>query len=255
MTKLPLGLAALATAAVLALGGCASKTPATVRASTPPASDLPVKPMEPARADAAAQHAPGWSPTQMTASARYVRINGPLPEAKGALNFLANEAGLKDGTVVLTAVQADAALKELMRVTGQEVQSAPPVTVALTKIAKFDLTENMAKSSEETPGVKIVVGGVEHFFTPRAVGVLLRIVPQAITGSAIQIDAEVQETTFEGFVEYGNQTVSIPAKSNPSGDVAESTTAKVPAGFYQPIFSTHSTELKLNVPVGSVAVL
>lgn len=218
-----------------ALAGCSSAPAVRVQAGLPPSEtvNLPER--------------------QVEVSAKYVRMAGTaLPEAKGALAFLADEAGLQAGTVLLTREQAQAAQRALCNLVGTELRSTAPETVTSGSPTKMNFNESLATG--EPSSVKITIGGNEQEFRVRYVGVSLEITPQVLADGVIQMSALVDVTNYEGCVEYGGGEVAIPSTSaDPAG--AEKTVVKVPSGFYQPIFSTHSLRSDVRIPVGRVIVL
>jgi len=148
-----------------------------------------------------------------------------MPEATGALAFLADEAGLKAGTVVLTKAEADDALLALTRVTGGDSATSETVTVPSSgRFARLAFTRFFSRDKISQSQVRISVGGVEQTFEARNEGVDLMVWPEVTANGALQVKAETRQTTFEGFVEYMGDS----AKEN----------VKVPSGFYQPIFAT-----------------
>ena len=246
MTKLPLGLAALM-AAALALEGCASKPAAVV--VPPPASDFPVKPAE-VKSDAVVSHPPGWSATQVTASARYVRISGAMPEAKGALAFLADEAALRAGTLALTNAQSDAALAKLAQFTKREPLSTLAATVASGNAVRVKGRVSQAVNGKEEPGV--MINGVT--MTRRNdEDIELAISPNVSAAGMIRMEVEMQTTSFDGFIEYGDKLVTVAPGGE--GGNPPPTTVRIPKGFYQPIFSTQSVKAEVQMDSGAVIVL
>jgi hypothetical protein len=237
MTKLPLGLALLL-AASFAVEGCASKP--AVAVAPPPASDFPVKPAE-TKSDAVAERPPGWSATQVTASARYVRISRAMPEAKGALAFLADEAALRAGTLTLTKAQADEALVELTRLTKQDVWSTPTVTVAEGNRARISITSGIG---EVAP---LEING--QVFTPKPdVTLDVDVFSPKNSAGLLHLGIEVVVTTLDRFVEYYAKPVEVT-------DATGAQLVKVPTGVYQPLFSTNSTKAEGRFAPGSVVVL
>jgi len=78
------------------------------------------------------------------------------------------------------------------------------------------------------------------------VGVELKVTPTVEEDDySISLDLNPKVTEFEGFVEYGGQSVAI------SGG----TTVTVPSGFYQPIFSTREVTTKVMVWDGATLVM
>jgi len=193
--------------------------------------------------------------TQVEVSARYVRIPGALPEAKGALAFLADGAGLKAGAVVLTKKEAEAAIKKLVKVTKQEVRSTPRVAVLAGEQAKMMIeAPHLVNGREELPGISTGAGPLKSSpdFT-----VELSVSPQVAVNGVMRVGLKMEVTTLESFMEYGGVTVTIPAAA--SGISAEGHTAPVtvtvPKGFYMPVFSTHALKSEVRIAERGVVVL
>jgi general secretion pathway protein D len=161
---------------------------------------------------------------------------------------------LRAGTIALSKAQVESALKELSRVTKNDVQSTPTVTVADGNPAKISFGTRPFSESEDN-GVKVSVGGVEQVFRAREVGVSLEFTPHVLADGAVQVDVDIEVIAFEGFVEYGGTQAVVPTKTGLSGEVLESITVKVPTGFYQPIFSNSSVRRELRISKGAVIVL
>ena len=142
----------------------------------------------------------------------------------------------------------DFAIEAISRKTGSDLMSAPKVTVLSGKRAEIVVGQELrypesygdieSTVSQSTGGgltgggssaISITAGTPEDFVT-RNVGVELSVTPNVENDDTISLILEPKVTEFEGFVEYGGPSVAI------AGD----TTVTVPAGFYQPIFSTHA---------------
>ncbi|CAM3040827.1 hypothetical protein RAHE111665_12505 [Rariglobus hedericola] len=222
--------------ATFALEGCATKP--SVAVMPPPAADFPVK----------VENITPRVPLQVTAAAQYVRITGAAPAAKGVLAFLGDEKGLRSGTIVLTRKQADAALEELVKVSGQEVKLLPTVTVAAGNAARMVIGPKLDGSDSEVPSVSI---NGQPFSARRDLSVELAISPGVSSDGLIQMSVDAQVTLFEGFVEYGDKTVTLLLGEK----LGTPTEVKIPKGFYQPIFSTLSAKAEVRLTSGSVVVL
>lgn len=215
---------------ICAAGGCASRT--DVRASS---NSSAVSPSEnPAGAD---------TYTQVTTSARYLRLADGLPEAEGPLKFLADQARLQGEGVALTPEQAEAALAALKVATKQDVLSTLAITVAEGNTARMGCTNRVDDGSgKRTGGVTVTVGGVEQEFWMREIGVSLMVAPRVLADGSIRLDAEIQQTSFSGFIEYGGKQVALGG----------GTTVNVPEGFYQPVFATYSARKDITLSSGGV---
>jgi general secretion pathway protein D len=73
----------------------------------------------------------------------------------------------------------------------------------------------------------------------------MRVTPNVESDDTISLRLEPKVTEFEGFVEYGGPSVAI------SGGLS----VTVPAGFYQPIFSTREIVTEVTVFDGATVVM
>lgn len=225
-----------------ALAGCALK-PATAVAPTP-AADFPVKP------DEGVSHPPGWAAAQVTASARYVRISGAIPEAKGALLFLTDEAALRAGTLTLTKAQADAALVELARITKREPMSTLAVTVTSGNAARMTGCVSQTVNGKEEPTV--LIRGIP-MTRQNDEDIELAVAPNVSAAGLIRMEVGIQATSCDGFIEYGDKLVTIAPGGE--GGIPPPTTVRMPKGFYQPVFSTRSVRADVQMDSDAVIVL
>jgi general secretion pathway protein D len=92
--------------------------------------------------------------------------------------------------------------------------------------------------------ISITAGTPEDFVT-RNVGVELAVTPNVENDDTISLVLEPKVTEFEGFVEYGGPSVAITG----------GTTVSVPAGFFQPIFSTREIATEVTVFDGATLVM
>ena len=153
----------------------------------------------------------------------------------------------------------DLKVNALARKTGSDLMSAPKVTVLSGKQAKIVVAqelrypesygdiESTVSSGGDAAGnaaVSITAGTPQDFIT-RNVGVEMTVTPTVGSDNTIGLRLSPRVTEFEGFVEYGGPSIAL------SGD----TTAVIPAGFYQPIFSTRSVETEVTILDGSTVVM
>lgn len=153
------------------------------------------------------------------------------------------------------------AIRALSRKTGSDLMSAPKVTVLSGKRATItvaqelrypesygDIDSQVSQASGSgaagTPGVTITAGTPRDFVT-RNIGVEMSVTPNVETNDTISLILEPRVTEFEGFVEYGGPSVAI----------ASGTTVTVPAGFFQPIFSTREITTEVTVFDGATIVM
>jgi len=155
----------------------------------------------------------------------------------------------------------DFAIRALARKTGSDLMSAPKVTVLSGKRASITVAqelrypesfgdiESTASSSGNDDGgggssISITAGTPQDFVT-RNIGVEMAVTPNVESDDTISLILEPRVTEFEGFVEYGGPSVAI------SGD----NSVTVPAGFFQPVFSTREISTEVTVFDGATVVM
>jgi general secretion pathway protein D len=168
---------------------------------------------------------------------------------------------------------ADVALqiRALSRKTGSDLMSAPKVTVLSGKRAEIvvaqelrypesygDIESTVSASNAGGNAISITAGTPEDFVV-RNIGVELAVTPNVENDDTISLILEPRVTEFEGFVEYGGPSVAVVGggSSLVDGDITagNNTTVTVPAGFYQPIFSTREVSTEVTVFDGATVVL
>lgn len=175
-----------------------------------------------------------------------------MPEAKGALAFLADETALRAGTLTLSQTQADAALAELVRITKRESQSTATVTVATGNTARIKLMGPQKERDPEASGSTISIKGMP-FGERGDLSVELVISSRESAGGIIQMYVEMEAVSCDGFIEYGDKLVTV-APGGVGGN-PPSTTVRMPKGFYQPIYSTQSVKAEVQMASSAVVVL
>jgi general secretion pathway protein D len=171
----------------------------------------------------------------------------------GAGNF-ANIAG------VIGGAQVDLVIRALERKTGNDLMSAPKVTVLSGKTAEIVVAQELRypqsygdieaqvgrgdSSGSGSAGVAITAGTPQDF-TVRNVGVTMSVTPAVEDDNSISLLLEPEVTEFEGFVEYGGTSVAI----------ASNTTVTVPSGFFQPIFSVRRVRTEVTIWDGATVVM
>lgn len=154
----------------------------------------------------------------------------------------------------------NAVVQALSRQTGSDLLSAPKVTVLSGNPATITVAQELryptsygevrsevgsSSRDSSSAGVTITAGTPQDFET-RKVGVELRVTPTVEEDDySISLDLNPKVTEFEGFVEYGGQSVAI----------SNDTTVTVPSGFYQPIFSTREVSTKVTLWDGATLVM
>ena len=161
-------------------------------------------------------------------------------------------------------VDVDFAIRALARKTGSDLMSAPKVTVLSGKRANITVAQELRypesygdiESTASTSGgggnnsggggssISITAGTPQDFVT-RNVGVEMSVTPNVENDDTISLILEPRVTEFEGFVEYGGPSVALES----------GTTVVVPAGFYQPIFSTREISTEVTIFDGATVVM
>ena len=188
-----------------------------------------------------------------------VYINPPnASETLGSIAFgtqgnFFSEFGFSSGDL-----EIDLEIKALARKSGSDLMSAPKVTVLSGKRANIVVAQELRypqsygdiESTVSSGGggggaaVSITAGTPQDFFT-RNVGVEMAVTPNVENDNTISLILEPRVTEFEGFVEYGGPSIAL------SG----STSAIVPAGFFQPIFSTREITTEVTIYDGATVVM
>jgi general secretion pathway protein D len=162
------------------------------------------------------------------------------------------------GTIGSVAVQAQ--LRALSRQQGVDLLSAPKVTVQSGTRATITVAQELrypqsygeiqsdvgsSGNGGGSAGVTITAGTPQDF-TSRNVGVELGVTPTVEDDKySITLELNPRVTEFEGFVEYGGQSIAISA----------GTTVTVPSGFYQPVFSSREINTKVTIWDGATLVM
>lgn len=164
-------------------------------------------------------------------------------------------------TGILGEFNVNAVIRALSQRSGTELLSAPkltvlsgnPATITVAQELRYPQSYGQVQSQVGTgsasgggsAGVTITAGTPQEF-TTRNVGVELRVTPTVEEDDySISLDLNPKVTEFEGFVEYGGQSVAV------SG----STTVTVPSGFYQPIFAIREVTTKVTIWDGATLVM
>jgi general secretion pathway protein D len=174
------------------------------------------------------------------------------------------------------------AIRALSRKAGTDLMSAPKVTVLSGKEATITVAQELrypesysdiesqvgssggggSNNNSNSGGSSIsITAGTPQDFTTRNVGVELSVTPSVEQDDTISLALNPRVTEFEGFVEYGGPSVAISGGS--SGGVingiltggTEATVVTVPAGFYQPIFSTREMSTEVTIYDGATLVM
>lgn len=188
--------------------------------------------------------------------------NNPIvntaPSLPGSALLGAASGNLFSGAAVLGDFDVSATIRALSQKSGTDLLSSPKVTVLSGNPANIVVAQEFrypqsygetqsTVSSSNTGGSAIsITAGTPQEFTSRNVGVELKVTPTVEEDDySISLDLSPKVTEFEGFVEYGGQSVAIGG----------STTVTVPSGFYQPIFSTREVTTRVTVWDGATLVM
>jgi len=206
-----------------------------------------------------------------------IRIQTPLqanpltfpntpPSLNSAIDVAANATSLFTATGwTVNGTDIDFALRALSRKTGTDLMSAPKVTVLSGKRASITVAQELRypesygdiESQVSSGGgggglggnagssISITAGTPQDFVT-RNVGVEMSVTPNVENDDTISLILEPRVTEFEGFVEYGGPSVALGV---------DGTVVTVPAGFYQPIFSTREMSTEVTIFDGATVVM
>jgi general secretion pathway protein D len=160
---------------------------------------------------------------------------------------------------VMDGLQVQGMLRALERQSGNDLLSAPKLTVLSGKTAEIVVAEEFrypesygdmnaevgrGDSSSGSAGVAITAGTPQSF-TTRNVGVEMEVTATVEEDNAISLRLRPKVTEFEGFVEYGGTSIAI----------ASDTTVTVPSGFYQPIFSVRRIDTEVTIWDGATVIM
>lgn len=160
---------------------------------------------------------------------------------------------------VIGEFDVDLLVRALSRKSGNDLMSAPKITVLSGKTAEIvvaqelrypesysDIEAQVGKgdSGSGSAGVAITAGTPQDF-TMRNIGVEMEVTPTVEDDNSISLRLEPKVTEFEGFVEYGGPSIAI----------ASGSTVKVPSGFYQPIFSVRRVRTEVTIWDGATVVM
>ena len=192
--------------------------------------------------------------------------SGSLSIPQGA-PVLPNHIDLAAGAVhpsaalsgVFGSLDVDLIVRALARRQGNDLLSAPKITVLSGKTAQIVVAQEMrypqsfsdisaqvgrGDSNAGSAGVAITAGTPQNFAV-RNVGVEMEVTPTVEDDNAISLVLEPRVTEFEGYVEHGGTSVAIAA----------GTTVTVPSGFYQPVFSVRRIRTEVTIWDGATVVM
>jgi len=187
------------------------------------------------------------------------RIGQGAPVLPITVDLAENAGDLLSLRKPLEHVDLEVIIRALERQSGNDLLSAPKVTVLSGKTAEIVVAEEfrypemygdtdaevgMGDSESGSAGVAITAG-TPRSFTTRNVGVEMEVTPTVENDNSISLLLKPKVTEFEGFVEYGGTSVAI----------ASDTTVTVPSGFYQPVFSIRKVQTEVTIWDGATVVM
>jgi general secretion pathway protein D len=192
----------------------------------------------------------------VAASSSVISNVAPTMPGSAALGDTASD--LISASAVLGDFDVTATIRALSQKSGTDLLSSPKVTVLSGNPANivvaqefrypqsYGETQSTVSSSNSGGSAISITAGTPQEFTTRNVGVELKVTPTVEEDDySISLDLSPKVTEFEGFVEYGGQSVAIGGE----------TTVTLPSGFYQPIFSTREVTTRVTVWDGATLVM
>jgi general secretion pathway protein D len=187
-------------------------------------------------------------------------INNP-PVIPGTNNLGLTASPLASISGILGEFDVNAVVRALSQKNGTELLSAPkltvlsgnPATITVAQELRYPQSYGQVQSQVGTgsasgggsAGVAITAGTPQEF-TMRNVGVELKVTPTVEEDNfSVSLDLNPKVTEFEGFVEYGGQSVAV----------AGGTTVTVPSGFFQPIFAVREVTTKVTIWDGATLIM
>ena len=181
------------------------------------------------------------------------------PTAVEGLDYGSEDSLFIDKAFAIDDIDIELEIKALARKTGSDLMSAPKVTVLSGKQAEITVAQELrfpqsygdiestvsSGGSGSSSSAVSITAGTPDDFTTRNVGVEMSVTPNVASDNTISLKLQPRVTEFEGFVEYGGPSIAL------SGE----TTAIVPAGFYQPIFSTREISTEVTIYDGATVVM
>lgn len=187
------------------------------------------------------------------------RIGQDAPVLPVTVDLAENAAEILSLSGSVNQMSLNVVLRALERQSGNDLLSAPKLTVLSGKTAQIIVAEEFrypekygdtnaevgrGDSNSGSAGVAITAGTPQSF-TTRNVGVEMEVTPTVEEDDSISLRLKPKVTEFEGFVEYGGTSVAI----------ASDTTVTVPSGFYQPIFSVREVNTEVTIWDGATVVM
>ncbi|MGF1482932.1 MAG: hypothetical protein ACFBZ8_01055 [Opitutales bacterium] len=205
----------------------------------------------------------GIASTNTTSVTDNTPIINQAPTFPGALNLAADTISSANVFGVVDDWNVNLVITALEQQAGTDLMSAPRLTVLSGKTAEIVVAQELrypesygdieAEVSQAGGGTLLggggtsvaITAGTPQDFTTRRIGVEMNVQPQVEGGDRISLRIEPTVTEFEGFVEYGGQSIAI------SG----TTTVTVPSGFFQPIFSVRQIRTEVTIFDGATVIM
>ncbi len=182
------------------------------------------------------------------------------PKIPNTIDLAADAGYVANISGVIGRADVEMLIRALERKSGNDLMSAPKVTVLSGKTAEITVAQELRypqsygdisaqvgrgdSSGSGSAGVAITAGTPMDFVV-RNVGVEMEVTPVVEDDYSISLLLEPRVTEFEGFVEYGGTSVAI----------ASNTTVTVPSGFFQPIFSVRRVRTEVTIWDGATVVM
>lgn len=212
----------------------------------------------PVRALAEAFAGTSGSSSILIDGAEVARVGTPgLP---GAVSLGDATAPLAQLSGFIGEFDVSAVVRALAQKQGTDLLSAPKVTVLSGVEATISVAQELryprqfgtiqsqvgttSGQNNGSAGVTITAGTPQDF-TSQNIGVELRVRPRVEDDGAISLELNPVVTEFEGFVEYGGQSLAISGGR----------TVTIPSGFFQPIFSRRQVSTQVTLWDGATLVM
>lgn len=186
-------------------------------------------------------------------------LRSGAPVFPATIDLGANAGNLLELSGTAGELEMSVLVRALERQSGNDLLSAPKVTVLSGKTAEIVVAEEFrypefygdamaevggGNSESGSAGVAITAGTPRDFVT-RNIGVEMEVTPTVEEDDSISLRLQPKVTEFEGFVEYGGTSVAI----------ASDTTVTIPSGFYQPVFSVRRLQTEVTIWDGATVVM
>ncbi len=189
-----------------------------------------------------------------------VSIPNRAPGIPNTVDLATNAVPAGQIVSILGNWQLDVLVRALEQHAGSDLMSAPKLTVLSGKTADIIVAQELRypesygqirsevgtgnSSGGGSAGVTITAGTPQNFQV-RNVGVEMEVTPTVEEDNSISLRLEPRVTEFEGFVEYGGMSIAITGQSS----------ARIPSGFFQPIFSTRQIRTEVTIFDGATVVM